>query len=82
MLRRFSKSKKEDAENFSVNVQRANGTLGLTLTLSTARVTKVLENSTAAHAGLQIFDRITAVNGEKLLGKLGDALARQQGPSI
>ena len=78
MLRRRSFTPKPKFEALKITLSRTHGTLGITLTVGTARVTAVAEGSTAAEAGLQVYDRIVAVNGNKLAGTLGDALAAQQ----
>ena len=80
-LRRLSSSKKaggDESQMLSVTLNRVNGTLGLTLTLGSTRVTNVEAKSVADEAGVQVYDKITAVNGEPLTGKLGDALATVQ----
>ena len=83
MARRFSDPFKslfgvQPKSTLNLSLVRENGTLGLTCIMDTSRVTSVRAGSAAEKAGVQPFDRITAVNGEQLTGSLGSAVAAAQ----
>ena len=59
----------------TITVPRGHGPLGITCIKSAGRVTSVLPGSSAAAAGLQTFDRITAVNGVPLVSSLSQVVA-------
>jgi len=69
-------------KTLTVQLPRTAGGLGLTVTVGECRVLRVAHGSAAQKAGVRKFDRVAALNGSKLTGQLGAAVAAEKGEEL